>query len=220
MRILIIEDDEVFAQTLSDILRPSYSVDVTCSGEDGCLMANSGVYDLCIIDLYLPDMDGREVCKIIKGVNPRLSVIFMTGETKTPFKVSSLDSGADDYITKPFRAPELFARIRAVMRRTSGSLATSPSNYSYRDINMDPKDHECTINGRLLHLSKKEFDILFLLIRNNNKTVGRERLISSAWQKYEDVQSNVLDVYISRLRKKLHNDLEITAVYSHGYMAK
>lgn len=218
MRILIIEDDRLFAEALKDSLETQFAVDVTYTGQEGCLMTYSGIYDLCIIDLYLPDMDGREVCKLIKGIFPELPIIFITGEVKTSYKVSSLDSGADDYITKPIKPPELMARIRAVMRRKNDN--SNGTSYFYKGLDMDLKNRVCSSNGKMLHVSKKEFDILFLLLKNNNRTVRRERLISGAWQEGENIQSNVLDVYISKLRKKLPNSLKIESVYSSGYILK
>ncbi|MFA6981533.1 MAG: response regulator transcription factor [Patescibacteria group bacterium] len=219
MRILVIEDDIIFAQTLKDALNTQFSVDIAFSGEDGCLMATSGTHDLCIIDLYLPDMDGREVCRMIKGTTPQLPVIFMTGETKIPYKVSSLDAGADDYITKPFRAPELLARIRAVMRRNVSPPITGTC-YSYKNLTLDVKSRVCRIGETILHLSNKEFDIILLLVKSSNRTVSRARIIASTWQKYEEIQSNILDVYISRLRKKLPADIKIESVYSSGYVLR
>lgn len=216
MRVLIIEDDIVFADTLRNILSSNFNVDISHTGEDGCLMAYSENYNLFIIDLHLPDIDGREVCRIIKGVNPSIPIIFITGETKIPFKVSSLDSGADDYITKPFREPELMARIRAVLRRTK-DLPPEGNSLRYKELEIDLKNKTCMYRNKQIPLSKKEFEILTILVRNPNKIVNRERLISAVWQRYEDLESNVLDVHISKLRRKLPKTLEIKTIYSNGY---
>ncbi len=218
MRLLVVEDDKDLAKSLKEKLKKNFIVDLAFDGTDGTYQAQINLYDLIIIDIGLPDMSGVEVCKMTRAANIQIPILMLTGENQTEFKVSSLDSGADDYLTKPFDFAELQARIRALLRRGSKAISTSVINLG--DLTFDTKTKEAKVGGRTLNLTRKETNLLELLAHNPNKLLTKEDLLESIWEEGLSIESNALDVHISNLRKKLEKRLGkriIHTIYGIGY---
>ncbi len=217
MRILIIEDDEVLANTLKEGLsEEGYAVDVAYSGDDGLYMAETMPYDVILLDLMLPEIDGFTILKRLRDKAIEVPVLILTARDSIDDKVEGLDRGADDYITKPFEFSELLARIRALIRRASGNR--NPI-IKVKDITIDTASHEVYKSGKRISLSTKEYNILLYLVANRGKVVTREELMEHVYDWEKSIESNVIDVYINFLRKKLSKDL-IETVRGAGYIIR
>ncbi len=217
MRILIVEDDEILANTLKEgLIEEGYAVDVAYSGDDGLYMAETMPYDVIILDLMLPEVDGLTILERLRKKGIETPVLILTARDSIDDKVKGLDRGADDYITKPFEFSELLARIRALLRRASGNR--SPV-IKIRDITIDTASHEVYKGGKKVPLSSKEYSILLYLVTNRGKVVTREELMEHVYDWEKSIESNVIDVYINFLRKKLSKDL-IETVRGAGYIIR
>ncbi len=217
MRILIIEDDEILANTLKEGLsEEGYAVDVAYSGDDGLYMAKTMPYDVILLDLMLPEIDGFTILERLRKEGIDTPVLILTAKDSIDDKVGGLDRGADDYITKPFEFSELLARIRALIRRASGNR--NPV-IKIRDITIDTASHEVYKNGERISLSTKEYNILLYLVANRGKVVTRDELMEHVYDWEKSIESNVIDVYINFLRKKLSKDL-IETVRGAGYIIR
>ncbi len=217
MRILIVEDDEILANMLKEgLTEEGYAVDVAYSGDDGFYMAESMPYDVIILDLMLPEMDGLTILEKLRGKGVETPVLVLTAKDSIDDKVKGLDKGADDYITKPFEFSELLARIRALIRRASGNR--NPI-IRVKDIEIDTASREVYKNGERISLSSKEYAILLYLVTNRGKVVSRDELMEHIYDWEKSIESNVIDVYVNFLRKKLHKDL-IETVRGVGYIIR
>jgi len=202
MRILIVEDEEDLAMILSELLEmEGYYVDISYDGENGLDNIMSGIYDLVILDVMLPIMDGIQVLSEVRKKNVNIPVLMLTAKSEIQDKVCGLDAGADDYLTKPFDPDELLARIRALSRRKEKKIVEENTKFS--DITLDKLTCEIIKGSQKIKLSKKEFDLLELLILNYGIMVSKETLIVKLWGYETDVEYNSIEVYISFLRKKL-----------------
>ena len=220
MRILLIEDEKRMAQALCEILRlEKYDVDHYDNGTDGLTAIESDIYDIVILDVMLPGMNGYEVAKKARLKGITTPILMLTAKAELDDKVTGLDSGADDYLTKPFMTKELLARLRALGRRmqnlTDGVL-------SYGDINLDTNTLtlSCVANGQNVRLSEKEYRILEYLIVNSSQILTREQLAMKIWGFESDAEYNNVEVYISFTRRKLTfvgAKTEIKAVRGVGY---
>ena len=220
MRILLIEDEKRMAQALCEILRlEKYDVDHYDNGTDGLTAIESDIYDIVILDVMLPGMNGYEVAKKARLKGITTPILMLTAKAELDDKVTGLDSGADDYLTKPFMTKELLARLRALGRRmqnlTDGVL-------SYGDINLDTNTLtlSCVANGQNVRLSEKEYRILEYLIVNSSQILTREQLATKIWGFDSDAEYNNVEVYISFTRRKLTfvgAKTEIKAVRGVGY---
>lgn len=222
MRILIVEDEKNLAMILSELLEmEGYYADVSYDGEDGLDNALSGIYDLIILDVMLPKMDGIQVLSEIRRNNIGIPVLMLTAKSEVEDKVCGLDNGADDYLTKPFNTKELLARIRALARRKEKTLIEE--NLKFADIVLDKSTHEILNDTQKIKLSKKEYDMIELLILNYGKVVSKESLIMKIWGYDSDVEYNSIEVYISFLRKKLKavgSQIHISTARGLGYTIK
>ncbi len=217
MRILIIEDDEILANTLKEGLsEEGYAVDVAYTGDDGLYMAETMPYDVILLDLMLPEIDGFTILERLRKEGIDIPVLILTAKDSIDDKVEGLDRGADDYITKPFEFSELLARIRALIRRASGNR--NPI-IKVRDITIDTASHEVYKNGERIPLSTKEYNILLYLVANRGKVITRDELMEHIYDWEKSIESNVIDVYINFLRKKLSKDL-IETVRGAGYIIR
>ncbi|EKE00229.1 MAG: hypothetical protein ACD_22C00072G0012 [uncultured bacterium] len=218
MRILVIDDDREFARTLKDALLESYLVDLAFTGSEGAYLSQVNCYDVIILDLNLPDMDGVEVCRLIRSSNVQTPIIMLTGSEELNSKVCSLDNGADDYLTKPFAYTELTARLRALLRRSAG-LNREPV-LCCRDITLDPVERVVIRGAKQLALRKKEYDILEYLLRCKGRVISKEELLEHVWEDGIYMSSNTLEVHISSLRKKVNSRSKeplIKTIYGLGY---
>lgn len=220
MRILLVEDEMRMAQALCEILRiEKYEVDHYDNGIDGLEAMESNIYDIVILDVMLPKMNGFEVAKKARSKGITTPILMLTAKAELDDKVIGLDSGADDYLTKPFMTKELLARLRALARRTLGVM---DGILSYADITLDTGTLmlTCNSNGQSVRLSEKEYRILEYLIANNGQILTREQLAVKIWGFENDAEYNNIEVYMSFTRKKLafvEAKTEIKAVRGVGY---
>lgn len=201
MVILVIEDEKKLSSILKRALKMErYSVDVALDGEEGLSRAMKNNYDLILLDIMLPKKDGLEVCRELRIHQVHTPIIMLTARGSAEDRVTGLDVGADDYIVKPFGMKELFARVRAVLRRRK---TTEPDIKKIGNLVMDKRKHEVTRAGRVLHLTPKEYKLLELLISSSGEAINRRRLIDSAWGPDFKEENNELNVHIKYLRNKV-----------------
>lgn len=201
MNILLVEDEKPLALALSEILRQNkYQVETVFDGLSGYEYAICGSFDLVILDIMLPKMNGLEVLKKIREKKLSIPVLLLTAKDEIEDKVSGLDCGADDYMTKPFSTSELLARIRALSRRKGELL---DEEIVYNDIILKLKRNELVCEENVVKLSLKEFKIIEFFMKNPEQIITKERLIEKIWGDDSDAEYNNVEVYISFLRKKL-----------------
>ena len=214
MRILLVEDDQQLGESLEAALGlEQYAVDWLRSGEPVRAALSATPYDLLILDLGLPGVPGMQVLRQLRSDKHTLPVLLLTARNTLPDKVDGLDSGADDYLTKPFEMDELFARIRSLLRR-QGELKTSQLEAA--GITLDPVDRRVEFGGAEIVLTAREFAILEILLRNTGRFVSRARLEEGIYSWGEEVGSNTVEVYVSRLRKRFGSDV-IETMRGVGY---
>ena len=220
MRLLLVEDEKSMAQALCEILRQEkYEVDHYANGLDGLAAIESDIYDIIILDVMLPGMNGYEVAMRARQNSIRTPILMLTAKAELDDKVTGLDSGADDYLTKPFMTKELLARLRALGRR---NIVAADGALRYGDICLDTNTStlSCTTNGQDVRLSEKEFRILEYLITNQGQILTREQLAVKIWGFESEAEYNNVEVYMSFTRKKLNfvgAKAEIKAVRGIGY---
>ncbi|MES2223915.1 MAG: response regulator transcription factor [Patescibacteria group bacterium] len=220
MRILIVEDNEKLAKyTKQTLEEEGYAVDAVHDGESGERMARLGHHDLLILDIMLPKKDGISVCKSLRKDDINLPIILLTAKGEFADRIEGLDSGADDYLVKPFNMDELLARVRALLRRPQEKIIAL---LQVQDIVLDNSKHIVTKGGKVLSLTLKEFSILEYLMRNAGQVVTREQLLEHCWDFAYSAFSNITDVYIKQLRKKLKdtNEKYIQTIRGVGYTYK
>ena len=201
MKILIVEDEK----KVSDFVRKGlqeegYVVDSVYSGEDGLRMAADDVYDLVILDIYLPKMDGLTVLKRLREKKIGTPVLLLTVRATIEDKVLGLNSGADDYLTKPFAFQELLARVRALLRRR---VEVNSSEIRFADLVLDPLRRSVARGDRKIELTAKEFSLLEFMMRNSERVLTRTAITNHVWNYDFDSETNVVDVYVNYLRKKI-----------------
>ncbi len=220
MRILLVEDELPLAEALTQILRKTnYTVDAVNDGESGLDNALSDIYDLIILDIMLPKMDGISILKHIRKEGLSTPVILLTARGEISDKVIGLDSGADDYLAKPFASEELLARIRAVSRRKGEVLQDNSLNFG--DLQLNISTLKLTKENKEIKLILKEAELLELLITRKNLTTSKELIIEKLWGFDSEVEHNHVEVYISFLRKKLahlSSKVTIKTIRGVGYI--
>ena len=220
MRILVVEDNEKLARYTKQMLEEEgYATDAVGDGEVGERMARLGGYDLVILDIMLPKKDGISVCRSLRDDDVNMPIIMITAKGETDDRILGLDSGADDYLVKPFEMKELLARIRALLRRPQEKIITQ---LIVQDIVLDNNKHTVMQNSKVLSLTLKEYVILEYLMRNADQVVSREQLLEHCWDFAYSAFSNITDVYIKQLRKKLKdtNEKYIQTIRGVGYTFK
>ena len=211
-KILLVEDEEKLARVVELELRyEGYEVEKAFDGREGLEKALSGGFDLILLDIMLPSMSGMEVLRRLRRES-QVPVIMVTARDTVVDKVSGLDSGADDYITKPFEIEELLARIRAALRkrpaRQEGTVLTAGP------LTMDPERHEVTVKGTAVELTRREFDLLRYLLENKEKVISRESLLDNVWGFDFVGETNAVDVYIRFLRSKIDEAFGIKLIHT------
>jgi DNA-binding response OmpR family regulator len=200
-RLLLAEDDEGIREPLARALeREGYAVDEVADGGDAARRGEDDEYDLLVLDIGLPTLDGLEVCRRVRAARPRVPILILTAQSDELDIVEGLDAGADDYVPKPFRLGELAARVRALLRRAA------PTELQARGVRVDPDARRAFRDEQELALTPKEFDLLALLLENAGSVVRRERLMSDVWDENWFGSTKTLDVHMSALRRKLGDD--------------
>jgi DNA-binding response OmpR family regulator len=201
VRILLVEDDDKLARAVARGLRHAgYAVDVARDGDDALLRAGVWDYDAIVLDVMLPRRDGLAVCAVLRERDCRAAVLMVTARGAVPDRVRGLDAGADDYLPKPFAFEELLARLRALVRRTP---AERPARLEVGDLIVDPATHAVTRAGTAVELTAREFAVLEYLARHPGQAVTRTRLLEHVWDENHVGSTNVVDVYVGYLRRKL-----------------
>ncbi len=201
MRILVIEDDKALAETIQDKLSQFYSVDVAHTGSQGMQRTRSQKNDVIILDLMLPDRDGVSVCKEIRSEQIKTPLLILTAKDSVDQKVTALDAGADDYLTKPFHFEELLARIRALLRRHTNMYMQNQIRIG--NLSIDIMQHRVVRNSKDIVLRRKEFCLLEYLARHQGQVVTRQMILDHVWSREIDPMSNTVDVHINYLRNKI-----------------
>ena len=218
MRILVVEDEKGLAHLIRrGLTEEGYAVDVAYDGEEGESFAESVPYDLIVLDIVLPRKDGFQVCSNLRKKEIKVRVLMLTGRDSVANRVKGLDTGADDYLIKPFQFEELTARIRALLRR---EIANASPVIQVGDITLNTATREVKRRGRAIDLNNKEYAILEYLMRNVNMVITRQMIEDHVWNFSLESSSNLVDVYIRRLRSKLDNPGEeslIETVRGAGY---
>ena len=218
MRILIVEDETRLAETLRQLLEDQrYQVDTVYDGADGVDYGLAGQYDLIILDVMLPKVDGFQVAQRLRAAHVSTPILMLTARDDVSDKISGLDCGADDYMTKPFDTGELMARVRALTRRQGEVLSDV---LTVGDLSLDCTSRLLSAGERSVRLGFKEFEVLRLLMVNNGNVVTKETLISKIWGLDSEAEDNNVEVYISFLRKKLvflNSQVSISTVRKVGY---
>ncbi|MEC4819562.1 MAG: response regulator transcription factor, partial [Scytonema sp. PMC 1069.18] len=201
MRILIIEDDERIAKPLAEYLRRQHHiVDVTTDGLDGWEWSQSGLYELILLDLMLPKLDGITLCQRLRAASSNALILMLTARDTTSDKIIGLDAGADDYLVKPFDLKELAAHIRALARR---SPQMRPSILIHGDLQLDPANQQVTYAGKILSLTPKEYMILEYFLRHPNQVVTRSAILEQLWEFDKSSGEGSVKTHITNLRNKL-----------------
>ncbi|MEH7116463.1 response regulator transcription factor [Neobacillus vireti] len=227
-RILVVEDERQIAKILKiELEYEGYDVMVAYDGKTGLQTALSEKLDLILLDIMLPEMNGIEVLRKIRKENSLLPIILLTARNLTMDKVTGLDQGANDYITKPFEMEELLARVRSSLRQNAIAIKTAQPEdaiLSFQDLTVNRETREVTRGETSITLTPKEFDLLVYLLANKNKIVSRENILFNVWGYEYEGETNVIDVFIRHLRKKIEEDFPgptiIQTVRGIGYTVK
>jgi two-component system, OmpR family, response regulator QseB len=215
MRLLLVEDDEILGDGLAAGLKmEGYAVDWLTNGKLADEALKMNCYELVVLDLNLPDMDGLSILRALRARKDETPVLVLTAKDTVPDRVEGLDSGADDFVIKPFELDEVCARLRALARRNEGR---STPTIEYKGIVLDPASHQVTFNDEKVELSQKEFEILSFLMGNIGRVVSRARLEESLYSWSSDIESNTVEVHIHYLRRKLDPAI-IRTVRGVGYI--
>jgi DNA-binding response OmpR family regulator len=222
MRILLVEDDANLAEALAEAIADQrYAVDIVTDGESAWEQIRILEYDLILMDVMLPKLDGIHLCKRLRSHSYQMPILMITARDTSTDKVIGLDAGADDYMVKPVDLPELLARIRALLRRNSSSV--SPT-LEWGNLRLDPATYDVTYNGQTLRLTSKEFSLLELLLRNERRILSRRVIIEHIWSMTNPPEEETVKAHVKSLRKKLRavsapDDL-IETVHGIGYRLK
>jgi DNA-binding response OmpR family regulator len=218
MRILVADDESKIAQFIRKGLKEEgYAVDIASDGDEAMNLALHEDYDAVVLDIMLPGIDGIGVLKKIRATRPDLPVMLVSARDQVSDKVRGLDAGADDYLTKPFAFEELLARLRALLR----PRVRPDSTLSYADLSLDLRTHKASRGGTTIELSNREYALLEYFMRNEDQVITRTMIANHVWDLNFDTDTNIVDVYVAYLRKKIDGDRDvhlIRTVRGRGYM--
>jgi heavy metal response regulator len=221
MRILVVEDEKRIADFIARGLKEEhYAVDVAYDGEEGLYLADINPYDLMIFDIMLPKQDGIAMCRDLRGKKVNTPILMLTARAAVKDKVSGLNSGADDYLTKPFSFEELLARVKVLLRRQNSEKT---SVLKIADLELNQLNHEAQRAGKKITLTSKEYSLLEYLILNKGQVISRWMISEHVWNEQFDSMTNVIDVHIRNLRTKIDNGFKkklIHTIRGSGYILK
>jgi len=221
-RILLVEDDPNLGEVIRDLLEiKGYAVVLSRDGEDALRTFSQGLFDLVLIDIMLPKMDGFALARAVRKVNRRIPLIFLTAKTMKDDRIEGFKAGGDDYVTKPFHSEELLLRIEAVLRRTRDSSGGGPNDpvFTLGAYKFDPETRTLEGEGKTMILTQKESDLLQLLARHRGEVLDRDEAMRAVWGAEGYFVARSMDVYVSKLRKHLSGDpgVEIQNVHGRGF---
>lgn len=221
MRILVVEDEKRIADFIARGLKEEhYAVDVAYDGEEGLYLADINPYDLMVFDIMLPKQDGIAMCKELRGKKVNTPILMLTARAAVKDKVSGLNSGADDYLTKPFSFEELLARVKVLLRRQNNEKT---SVLKVADLELNQLNHEAQRGGKKIVLTSKEYSLLEYLLLNKGQVISRWMISEHVWNEQFDSMTNVIDVHIRNLRTKIDNGFKrklIHTIRGSGYILK
>ena len=224
IRILLIEDEKKIADTLSKGLGElDYHVEKAYDGNIGLRLFEASHFNLVITDINLPGINGYDLAKIIRNRNQHIPIMMLTALSTTDDKIEGFDAGADDYLVKPFEFKELLVRIRALLKRTMNQQLPAGNILKVADLELNVDSKEVTRDGILINLTAKEFQLLEYFMRNRNRLVSRVDIAEKVWDLDFDTRTNVIDVYVNFLRKKIDKDFEPKLIHTQvgmGYIMK
>lgn len=219
MRVLLVEDDSLVARFVAKGLRENaYAVDVATDGEEALYQAAINNYDVIILDVMLPKYDGFEVCRELRTNGMSIPVLMLTARDAIEDRIQGLDIGADDYLTKPFEFGELLARLRALLRR---SVEVRPPKIVIEDLEIDTRARRVWRDGQEISLTTKEYALLEYLARESGRVIGRAEIAEHVWDETFDPFSNLIEVYINRLRRKVDEGFTVSLIHTRrgaGYI--
>ena len=214
-KILVVEDDDTTADFIANgLIEQGFVVDKAASGRDGLFHATDGSYDCIVLDRMLPGMDGMAVLSALRAATIDTPVIILSAMGAAEDRIAGLESGSDDYLTKPFAFAELLARIRLLIRRRDGRSGAPETKLICDDLEMDLLAHKTKRGGRPIELQPREFRLLEYLLRHKDQVVTRTMLLEGVWDYHFDPGTNVIDVHISRLRKKIDEGCQRTLLHT------
>lgn len=223
VRILIAEDEKKIADSLKQGLEENgFEAQVAYDGDIGLKLFRNENFDLVILDINLPGINGYDLCKAIRNINPGVPIVMLTAMNAVEDKIEGFDAGADDYIIKPFDFRELLVRLRALLKRSHTTVATG-TMLQAGDLVMNLDSKEVTRNNQLISLTAKEFQLLEYLLRNKNRVLSRADIALNVWEIDFDTRTNVIDVYVNYLRKKIDKEFEEPLIHTQvgmGYVLK
>jgi DNA-binding response OmpR family regulator len=212
MRILLVEDEVLLCESIkSGLSEHGMTVDAVGDGQEGLRLACSHLYDAVILDIMLPGMDGMELLRKLRQDGHQTPVLFLTARTSTDDKVAALNTGGDDYLTKPFAFSELLARLQAMVRR---SRSATPGPLRVADLEIEPLSRRVVRAGKPIELLPREYALLEFMVRNRNQPLTRAMIADHVWDKSFDSFSNVIDVHINRLRAKVDRDFPVKLIHT------
>ena len=210
MRVLLVEDDQRIVDFVQRGLKAEgYAVEVARNGQEAIALGSVGQFQIIILDLGLPDINGRDVCEHLRNAGVGTPILMLTARDTVQDKVTGLRSGADDYMTKPFAFEELLARIEVLMRRRNGEIKPETKEFQVADLVLNMETHEVRRGETLIELTPKEFSLLECFMRMPGKVLSRTRILEQVWGYSADPLTNVVDVYIRQLRRKIDDDYAI-----------
>jgi two-component system alkaline phosphatase synthesis response regulator PhoP len=205
--ILLVEDESALRMTLGDRLRQEgYTVDAAVDGEEGLHKATQGAFDLIVLDVMLPRLDGFAVCRSLRAAGLATPVLMLTARGRTNEKVAGLKIGADDYVTKPFQMAELLARVGALLRRAPAKVDAHAEVFEFGRVRVDLRATEVTRDGHVVNLSAQEMQLLRFFLLNPNATLAREELLARVWGYHRTMFTRTVDVHVASLRQKLEDE--------------
>lgn len=224
IKVLIVEDEKKIADSIAKGLRElDYHVETAYDGKIGLRVYENGDFNLVITDINLPGINGYELCRIIRSRNQQIPIIMLTALSTTDDKIEGFDAGADDYLVKPFEFKELIVRIRALLKRTLNQQLPTGNILKVADLELNVDSKEVTRSGKPISLTAKEFQLLEYFMRNRNRVLSRGDIAEKVWDLDFDTKTNVIDVYVNFLRKKLDKDFNEKLIHTQvgmGYIMK
>lgn len=223
-KILIVEDEQKIADTLKfGLAENGYEVEIAYDGKIGLKLFESATFDLIVLDINLPELNGYKLCKIIRSKNAQVPIIMLTALSSLNDKIEGYDAGADDYIIKPFEFRELLMKIRVLLKRTMRQTLPTGNILKAGDLEMNLDNKEVKRNDQILSLTAKEFQLLEFLMRNKNRVVSRADIAINVWDIDFDTNTNVIDVYINYVRNKVDKPFDTKLIHTQvgmGYILK